>query len=130
MMKRIAPDKRRHFFAGIIIGFVLEFAGWWFMPDRLPVVTVFVFILVLGISYGFELFSKITGKGRYDFLDAVASVIGGLIGMGAAFLLIVILAPTGKKAENIDLLNQRTNKIERQLMIKNRRNEYESEGCI
>jgi len=33
------------------------------------------------ISYGFELFSKITGLGRYDFMDAVASAIGGVIGI-------------------------------------------------
>jgi hypothetical protein len=39
------------------------------------------------IGYGFELFSKITGKGHYDFMDAVATVIGALPGIGIVFLL-------------------------------------------
>ena len=38
------------------------------------------------ISYGFELFSLITGLGVYDFMDAVASVIGGVLGLGLALL--------------------------------------------
>jgi hypothetical protein len=42
---------------------------------------------VIGVSYGFELFSKITGIGRYDFVDAVASTIGGSLGMGVTLLI-------------------------------------------
>ena len=42
---------------------------------------VAVFIMVVVVSYGFELFSKVTGKGHYDFIDAVATIIGGVIGM-------------------------------------------------
>lgn len=33
------------------------------------------------ISYGFEVFSLLTGKGRYDVADAVYSFIGALAGI-------------------------------------------------
>ena len=91
MINQIAPDKWRHFFAGIILGVVLQSAGWWLLPGRLQIATFIVFIIVLIVSYGFELFSKITGKGRYDFMDAVASVIGGVIGFGIVLILILLL---------------------------------------
>lgn len=91
MFKQIAPDKWRHFFAGIIMGAFLQASVWWLWPVNLGLVTLLVFIVVLVISYGFELFSKITGKGRYDFMDAVASVIGGVIGMAAVFGILLVL---------------------------------------
>lgn len=84
MFKKIAPDKWRHFYTGIPMGGALQGFGWWLFPDNLLLVTVIVFIAVCAISYGFELFSLITGMGVYDFMDAVASVIGGVVGMGLA----------------------------------------------
>lgn len=92
MFKQIAPDKWRHFFAGIIMGAFLQASIWWLWPDRLGLVTLGVFIIVVVISYGFELFSKITGKGRYDFVDAVASIIGGIIGMVATIGMLLLLS--------------------------------------
>lgn len=51
------------------------------IPAR-PLLTVLIaLILVLAISYGFEVASKITRRGVYDVMDAVASVIGGIVGM-------------------------------------------------
>lgn len=91
MLKQIAPDKWRHFFAGIIMGSVLQAFAWWLWPVHPGWVTLIVVILVVAISYGFELFSKITGKGRYDFMDAVASVIGGVIGIAIALILLLLL---------------------------------------
>jgi len=88
MLKQIAPDKWRHFIAGILMGGVLQAFMWWLLPDQLGWATILAFIIVIVISYGFELFSKITGKGRYDFMDAVASAIGGVIGMGSIFLFV------------------------------------------
>ncbi len=88
MVKKIAPDKWRHFFAGILMGAILQAFLLYLLIDH-PLIAVFIaFILVAGISYGFELFSKITGKGHYDFIDAVASVIGGILGMAVTFLLV------------------------------------------
>ena len=64
------------------MGVVLQMlARWIYNPPM-----IYAILLALGgvvvISYGFEFFSKITGIGVYDFMDAVASVIGGIIGMG------------------------------------------------
>jgi hypothetical protein len=92
MIRQVAPDKWRHFFAGIMLGMVLQAAGWWLLPGNVPMVTFIVCALVLIISYGFELFSKLTGKGRYDFMDAVASIIGGAVGMAMILVLILLLA--------------------------------------
>lgn len=79
---KIAPDKWKHFIVGILMGVVLQAAGWWLLPNELLMVTVATFIIVIAVSYGFELFSKITGLGHYDIMDAVASIIGGMLGMG------------------------------------------------
>ena len=91
MINQIAPDKWRHFFVGILIGCILEALFCWIWPGHLALVTGLVFLIIAFISYGFELFSKLSGKGRYDFMDAVASVIGGVIGIGIILSLIVIL---------------------------------------
>lgn len=82
MLKRIEPDKLRHFYVGIGMGAVLQVFASFLLQDQILLATIIAFILVLTISYGFELFSKITGLGRYDFIDAVASAIGGVLGMG------------------------------------------------
>lgn len=84
MFKKVAPDKWRHFYAGILMGAVLQGFGWWLFPENLLWITVIVFLVVCAISYGFELFSKITGMGVYDVIDAVWSVFGGVVGMGVA----------------------------------------------
>ena len=87
MIKKIAPDKWRHFFVGIGMGAFLQLAGCWLFPAHGGPVTVLVFIAVVCISYGFELFSKFTGRGIYEVMDAVASVAGGVTGMGLGWLI-------------------------------------------
>ena len=81
MFKHIKPDKWRHFETGILMGLVLQFAFWKILTGGTGKTMLLSFIAVIVISYGFELFSKITGLGRYDFMDAVASAIGGVIGI-------------------------------------------------
>ena len=90
MFKKIAPDKWRHFYTGIPMGAVLQGLGWRLFPDNLLWVTIAAFLAVCAISYGFELFSKITGMGIYDFMDAVWSAFGGVLGIGLTFLLAYI----------------------------------------
>lgn len=82
MFKKIAPDKWRHIYAGILMGAVLQAIACWFLAGQPLLSTSLVLFIVIAISYGFELFSKFTGMGRYDFMDAVASAIGGVAGMG------------------------------------------------
>jgi VanZ family protein len=85
-MGKIAPDKWKHFFVGILMGAVLEGAGLLMAPGPV-LVSVVVLLLVMAISYGFELFSKFSGHGHYDFIDAVAGAVGGVIGMGVIILI-------------------------------------------
>ena len=91
MLRKIAPDKWKHFYVGILMGLVLQIAALWLLTEQAALGTGLVLIIVISISYGFELFSKFTGLGHYDFMDAVASVIGGLLGMGAGALLMWLL---------------------------------------
>lgn len=81
MIKKVEPDKWRHFYTGIFMGIVLQAFIFFLLKDHLALATAIAFIIVIIVSYGFELFSKITGLGHYDFMDAVASAIGGASGI-------------------------------------------------
>lgn len=85
MFNKIAPDKWKHFYVGIVMGAVLEVAALLVFPGRVEVAALAAFLSVVAISYGFELFSLITGKGHYDVMDAVAGIIGGVLGMLAVY---------------------------------------------
>jgi glycopeptide antibiotics resistance protein len=89
VFKKIAPDKWKHFFVGIAMGAVLQLMGWWLLPGHIYWATIISFVIVFAVSYGFELFSKFTGFGYYDILDAVASIIGGVAGMGVIWMGII-----------------------------------------
>jgi hypothetical protein len=81
MIKKIAPDKWRHFFVGIVMGAILQAFLLFLIPARPLPATLVTFLLIIAISYGFELTSKLTRRGHYDLIDAVASIIGGVLGM-------------------------------------------------
>ncbi|MGN6401771.1 MAG: hypothetical protein ACTHMD_15045 [Flavisolibacter sp.] len=83
---KIAPDKWKHFFVGIAMGLVLQGLLWWLLPLHVVIATVVAFAIVVAISYGFELYSKITGHGHYEVMDAVAAVIGGVLGMAVVLI--------------------------------------------
>jgi VanZ family protein len=87
---KIAPDKWKHFFVGIAMGIVLQAIAWWLLPGHALASVVATLVVVIAISYGFELYSKFTGHGHYDVMDAVASVIGGLLGMGVVLAAIAL----------------------------------------
>ncbi len=86
-MLKIAPDKWKHFFVGIAMGLFFQIIDGWLFSTHLYGATGLTLAVILAISYGWELLSKITGKGHYEIMDAVASVIGGLTGMGVIMLL-------------------------------------------
>lgn len=50
-------------------------------PEHIVTDIITSFVLIIAISYGFELFSLITKKGHYEILDAVAAIIGGVVGI-------------------------------------------------
>lgn len=81
-MKKIAPDKWKHFYVGIAMGMVLQGFCWFLLRDHVWLASLIAFVLVVAISYGFELFSKFSGLGTYDIWDAVAGTAGGILGMG------------------------------------------------
>jgi glycopeptide antibiotics resistance protein len=88
MLKKIAPDKWKHFYAGILMGVIVQIVASWLLANQPFLSTTITLLIVIIVSYGFELFSKITGLGRYDFMDAVASVIGGVAGMGIVWAVV------------------------------------------
>ena len=85
-MKKLAPDKWKHFYVGIAMGVLLQAFLWWLLSDHHLLATILAFLIVVVISYGFELFSKLTGKGHYEMMDAIAAVVGGVIGMGGTLI--------------------------------------------
>ena len=66
------------------MGTALQALAIWLAIQHIVAASFAVFMLVVAISYGFELFSKITGRGHYEIADAIASIIGGSIGMAIA----------------------------------------------
>ena len=88
MLKRIAPDKWKHFFVGIPMGVFLECFFVFILGTSLTLGTLLAIGVSVAISYGFELISLFTGRGHHEILDAVASIIGALIGIGVTLLVI------------------------------------------
>ena len=86
-MMKIAPDKWKHFYAGIILGAFLQAVFMFLFDAGILASLLIVFLIVVAISYGFELFSKVTGMGHHDVMDAIASIIGGILGMGLVVLI-------------------------------------------
>lgn len=84
---KIAKDKWKHFFVGIAMGAVLQGFFFYLIKLHLLASTLLAFLFSIAIGYGFELYSKFTGKGHYEVMDAVAAVIGAVLGMSAIILL-------------------------------------------
>ena len=82
IFRRIEPDKWRHFYVGIGMGVVLQLFFDFLLPSNKGLAIGLAVLITAVVSYGFELFSKITGKGTYDMGDAWAGLIGGLLGIG------------------------------------------------
>lgn len=79
-MKKIGKDKWKHFYTGIFLGLLFQFI-FYFVFNLAPLTSnVLSFVTVAAIAYGFELFSLFSGYGHYDVMDAIASIIGGVLG--------------------------------------------------
>lgn len=86
MRKTITPDKWKHFIVGMGLGLLLEYLVSELMPAYFIIGSVIALILIMTISYVFELISLLTKKGHYDLLDAVAGTIGGAVGIATIIL--------------------------------------------
>jgi VanZ family protein len=84
---KIAPDKKKHFLVGIVMGAVLQTIFLFFLPHQLWYATALSLIFSFAIAYGFELYSKFTGRGHYELMDAIAALIGALPGIASVILL-------------------------------------------
>lgn len=93
-MIKLAPDKKKHFWVGMLIGAMFHILVIFFLPQNFWLSILITFILIVALCYGFELFSLITKLGHYEVMDAIAGIIGGVIGMGVILLLQYIRAVT------------------------------------
>jgi hypothetical protein len=84
---KIAPDKRKHFLVGIVMGAVLQAFFAFLLDARTGLTVLLSLIFSIAIAYGFELFSKFTGTGHYDVMDADAGVAGAAIGVGLVLII-------------------------------------------
>jgi VanZ family protein len=84
---KIAPDKRKHFLVGIVMGAVLQTFFSLFLPHQLWFAILLSFATSFAIAYGFELYSKFTGRGHYELMDAIAALVGAVPGIAFIVLL-------------------------------------------
>lgn len=80
-MKKIGRDKWIHFLAGIPMGIAVTSFSYRMLSQNNFLAIAMSVVLVVAISYGFEIFSLLTKRGHYDIFDAIASTAGGLSGM-------------------------------------------------
>lgn len=85
-MFNIAPDKKKHFWVGMLLGAIFQIFSFYLFPQYYLFSIIISFISIVAVCYGFELFSLITKRGHYEILDAVAGILGGVIGMGIILL--------------------------------------------
>lgn len=78
-MIKIAPDKWKHFFVGLVLAAATYLVAHYFFNFRTATVIVVSLGMVVTVSYVFELFSLVTGKGHYELMDAVAGIAGGAV---------------------------------------------------
>ena len=74
----------------MLLGAIFQIFSFYLFPQYYLFSILISFISIVAVCYGFELFSLITKRGHYEILDAVAGIIGGVIGMGIILLLELI----------------------------------------
>lgn len=88
-MIKITRDKWKHFYVGFILGIIIYLFIYYVFHFRTATIIALTLGIVVTVSYVFELFSLVTGKGHYEVLDAVAGIIGG----SAAIAALVFILP-------------------------------------
>ena len=88
---KIAADKKKHFFVGIAMGAVLQLFFSFLLQGHRGLSVVLAILFSFAIAYGFELYSKFTGRGHYEIMDAIAALIGAIPGIGIVLLVQTLL---------------------------------------
>jgi len=65
----IPCDKRLHFLIGVILTSLLA---------CFKLNLMYIFILIILIAFGIEIYQKITHTGKYEIFDAIAVIIGSV----------------------------------------------------
>ncbi|MCW3091268.1 MAG: hypothetical protein JWP81_2337 [Ferruginibacter sp.] len=91
MHYKIEADKKKHFFVGIPLGIFLQFLSVCFFPLQPILSTVVSAGILIVICYGFELFSLVTGRGHADNIDAIAGILGGIIGITISRCILMLI---------------------------------------
>ncbi len=72
------------------MGITLQAFAWYWLPTHFIAGIIATSVIVIAVSYGFEVLSLITKRGHYEILDAVAAIIGGAIGIAIILLILYI----------------------------------------
>ncbi|MGN6511677.1 MAG: hypothetical protein ACTHLD_19590 [Chitinophaga sp.] len=76
---------------GIPIGSITQIFADYIAPGRMLASGTLALLAVAGVGYGFELFSKISGKGHHELMDAIATILGGVIGIAVTMAILMKL---------------------------------------
>lgn len=86
MIKNIPKDKQKHIAAGALIAILCTWIGWFLWPHQWIYSIGFGLAVCSVAGFGFELFSYVTGLGHAEWMDAIVTVAGGVIGVGISSL--------------------------------------------
>jgi VanZ family protein len=78
---KIAQDKQKHFYVGIGIGIATELFFSYLLPAHAVIAALLAAAVSFAGAYSFELYSKFTGRGHYELMDAIAALIGAIPGI-------------------------------------------------
>ena len=79
---KIARDKQKHILVGILMGVLFPIVGLWMWPRDIFLSVMISLAVVVVVGFGFEFYSLISGHGHAEWMDAIATLAGGLIGLG------------------------------------------------
>lgn len=77
-MRKPGYDKWKHFYVGMLLGIFFQIVLQFHLNVSFWQALGINMLLVNGIGFGFELFSKITGWGHAELNDALATLLGGI----------------------------------------------------
>ncbi len=87
-MKKWEHDKWKHFFIGIPLGSGLLYGSQFAVPENHFLSGFLALSLLFFFCFMFEVFSLISDLGFYELMDAIAGVIGGILGMIILYIFI------------------------------------------